>query len=126
MGYHPAGLAELRATVADGYCARGLSTSPEQIMITSGVQHALDLAVRLLAPPAQPVLVESPTYPNALASLAARRARVITVGLDEAGWDTDLLLSSLRQNRPRMAYLVPEFQNPTGHLMPVALIPGRA
>jgi DNA-binding transcriptional MocR family regulator len=120
-GYHPAGLAELRAAVADGYAARGLPTSPEQIMITSGVQHALDLAVRLLVPAAQPVLVESPTYPNALAALSARRTRVLTFGLDESGWDADLLLSSLRQNRPRLAYLVPEFQNPTGHLMEVRL-----
>jgi len=121
MGYHPAGLPELRAAVAEGYAARGLPTSPGQIMITGGVQHALDLAVRLLAPPAQPVLVESPTYPNALAALAARRARVLTVGLDESGWDTDLLLTGIARNRPRMAYLVPEFQNPTGHLMPVEL-----
>lgn len=120
-GYHPAGLPELRAAVADGYAARGLPTTVEQIMVTSGVQHALDLAVRLLAPPAQPVLVESPTYPNALSALGARRARVLTVGFDEHGWDADLLLHGLRQNRPRMAYLVPEFQNPTGHLMPGAL-----
>ncbi len=121
IGYHPAGLPELRAAVADGYAARGLPTTVEQIMVTSGVQHALDLAVRLLAPPAQPVLVESPTYPNALAALGARRSRVLTVGFDDQGWDADLLLTGLRQNRPRMAYLVPEFQNPTGHLMPVPL-----
>jgi DNA-binding transcriptional MocR family regulator len=120
-GYHPTGLIELRAAVAEGYATRGLPTSPEQIMITSGVQHALDLAVRLLVPAAQPVLVESPTYPNALAALSARRTRVLTFGLDESGWDAELLLSSLRQNRPRLAYLVPEFQNPTGHLMALPL-----
>ncbi|HKT03543.1 MAG TPA: PLP-dependent aminotransferase family protein [Rugosimonospora sp.] len=120
-GYHPAGLIELRAAVAAGYARRGLPTTPEQIMITSGVQHALDLAVRLLLPPAQRVLVESPTYPNALATLSARRARVLTYGLDESGWDAELLLSTLRQTRPRVAYLVPEFQNPTGHLMAVPL-----
>jgi DNA-binding transcriptional MocR family regulator len=121
IGYYPAGLPELRAAVADGFTARGLPTTVEQIMITSGVQHALDLCVRLLAPPAQPVLVESPTYPNALASLGARRARVLTVGFAADGWDADLLLSGVRQHRPRMAYVVPEFQNPTGHLMDAAL-----
>jgi DNA-binding transcriptional MocR family regulator len=121
IGYYPAGLPELRAAVADTYTARGLATTVEQIMITSGVQHALDLCVRLLAPPAQPVLVESPTYPNALASLGARRARVLTVGFAADGWDVDLLLSGVRQHRPRMAYLVPEFQNPTGHLMDAQL-----
>jgi DNA-binding transcriptional MocR family regulator len=120
-GYHPSGLIELRTAVAEEYRARGLATSPEQVMITSGVQHALDLAARLLVPAAQPVLVESPTYPNALVTVSARRARVVTFGLDESGWDADLLLSTLRQTRPRLAYLVPEFQNPTGHLMGLPL-----
>ncbi|GIH04982.1 GntR family transcriptional regulator [Rhizocola hellebori] len=120
-GYHPTGIGELRAAVADQYTARGLPTSPEQIMITNGVLHALDLVLRLLVPVGAPVLVESPTYPNALAALAGRRARVSTHGLDETGWDADLLLGSLRQTRPRLAYLIPEFQNPTGHLMPAPL-----
>jgi DNA-binding transcriptional MocR family regulator len=120
-GYHPTGIGELRAAVADQYTARGLPTSPEQIMITNGVLHALDLVLRLLVPVGAPVLVESPTYPNALAALAGRRARVSTHGIDENGWDADLLLGSLRQTRPRLAYLIPEFQNPTGHLMPATL-----
>ena len=120
-GYHPTGIGELRAAVADQYTARGLPTSPEQIMITNGVLHALDLVLRLLVPVGAHVLVESPTYPNALAALAGRRARVSTHGMDEAGWDADLLLGSLRQTRPRLAYLIPEFQNPTGHLMPAPL-----
>ncbi len=120
-GYHPTGIGELRAAVADQYTARGLPTSPEQIMITNGVLHALDLVLRLLVPVGSSVLVESPTYPNALAALAGRRARVSTHGMDESGWDADLLLGSLRQTRPRLAYLIPEFQNPTGHLMPATL-----
>jgi DNA-binding transcriptional MocR family regulator len=120
-GYHPSGLIELRTAVAERYAARGLPTSPDQIMVTSGVQHALDLVLRLLVPVGQSVLVESPTYPNALVAIAARRARVLTHGLPDSGWDLDLLLGTLRQNRPRLAYLVPEFQNPTGHLMEPAL-----
>jgi len=120
-GYHPSGIAELRAAVADTYTRRGLPTSPEQIMITNGVLHALDLVLRLLVPVGAPVLVESPTYPNALAALGARRARVFTHGLGDQGWDRELLLGSLRQTRPRLAYLIPEFQNPTGHLMPAEL-----
>lgn len=123
-GYHPTGLSELRAAVADGFVRRGLPTSAEQIMITSGTQHALDLVLRLMVPAGAGVLVETPTYPNALAALSARRARVATHGLDTtdgAGWDGELLLGSLRQSRPRLAYLIPEFQNPTGHLMPAEL-----
>lgn len=120
-GYHPIGVAPLRQAVADRYAARGLPTSPEQIMITNGTQHALDLVLRLIAPAGAGVLVESPTYPNALAALSARRARIATHGIGEAGWDADLLLGTLRQTRPQLAYLIPEFQNPTGHLMPVEL-----
>ena len=121
-GYHPTGLVELRGAIAGLFAARGLPTSPDQIMITSGVQHALDLALRLLVPAGQPVLVESPTYPHALAAIVGRRGRVLTHGLTpESGWDAELLLTTLRQNQPRVAYLVPEFQNPTGHLMDVAL-----
>ncbi|WP_067498206.1 PLP-dependent aminotransferase family protein [Actinoplanes sp. TFC3] len=121
-GYRPAGLSELRDTVAANYTARGVPTSAEQILITSGTQQALDLVLRLSVPAGAPVLVELPTYPNALAALAARRARISTHGLDAAtGWDAELLLGALRQTRPRLAYLIPEFQNPTGHLMPADL-----
>jgi DNA-binding transcriptional MocR family regulator len=117
-GYNPTGLMELRDTDAAGYTARGVPTSPEQIIITSGTQQALDLVLRLSVPAGAPVLVESPTYPNALAALSARRARISTHGLDAGtGWDGEMLLGALRQTRPRLAYLIPEFHNPTGHLM---------
>jgi DNA-binding transcriptional MocR family regulator len=120
-GYHPSGIPELREAVAEGYAARGLPTSPDQILITNGTQHALDLVLRLIVTPSTPVLVESPTYPNALVSLSAMRARLATHGLGHTGWDEELLLGTIRQTRPRLAYVIPEFQNPTGHLMPVAL-----
>jgi DNA-binding transcriptional MocR family regulator len=121
-GYHPIGLGELREAVAGLYTDRGVPTSAEQIIITSGTQHALDLVLRLSVPAGANVLVESPTYPNALAALAARRARISTSGLDAtAGWDGEMLLGSLRQIRPRLAYVIPEFHNPTGHLMDTGL-----
>jgi DNA-binding transcriptional MocR family regulator len=121
-GYHPTGLHDLREAVAGRYAERGVPTSAEQILITSGTQQALDLVLRLSVPPGANVLVESPTYPNALAALSGRRARISTSGLDAtAGWDGEMLLGSLRQIRPRLAYVVPEFHNPTGHLMDAGL-----
>ncbi|HET9519382.1 MAG TPA: PLP-dependent aminotransferase family protein [Actinoplanes sp.] len=121
-GYHPSGLDVLREAVAAGYSARGVPTAVDQILITSGTQQALDLVLRLSVPAGAPVLVESPTYPNALAALAARRARITTHGLDAGtGWDAELLLGALRQSRPRLAYVIAEFHNPTGHLMPADL-----
>lgn len=121
LGYHPSGLPELREAVAQTYVDRGLPTSADQILIANGTQHALDLVLRLLLPPTAPVLVESPTYPNAMASLLAKRARIATHGMGRGGWDEELLLGALREVRPRLAYVIADFHNPTGHLMPVAL-----
>jgi DNA-binding transcriptional MocR family regulator len=121
-GYHPSGLAPLREVVARRFADRGLPTHPDQVLITSGVQHAVDLILRLVVSPGQSVLVESPTYPNVLAALRAHRLRVSTDNLDpQTGWDAALLLASLRAGRPALAYVIPDFQNPTGHLMPVSL-----
>lgn len=121
-GYHPSGLAPLRDRVADRFTERGLRTHADQILITSGVQHAVDLILRLAVSPGQSVLAESPTYPNVLAALRAHRVRVSTDNLDpRTGWDPALLLAALRSGRPALAYVIPDFQNPTGHLMPVGL-----
>ena len=80
-GYDGYGLPVLREAVARRYTERGLPTAPEQIFVTGGAQHAFDLLLRCLVSPLDPVLVESPTYPNALDALARARARVVAVGL---------------------------------------------
>lgn len=129
-GYHPSGLPLLRERIAARFTARGLPTSPEQVMVTGGVQQAVDLILRLLVSPGQTALVESPTYPNVLAALRAHRVRVVTSNLDPAaGWEEELLLAEVRSSRPAVAYVIPEFQNPTGHVMPDrlrALLPAAA
>ncbi|MBX6748702.1 MAG: PLP-dependent aminotransferase family protein [Micromonosporaceae bacterium] len=118
-GYHPSGLPALRERIAAAFTGRGLPTSPDQILVTTGVQQAVDLILRLLVSPGQAVLVESPTYPNVLAALRAHRTRVVTSSVDPVdGWEEELLLAELRATRPTVAYLIPEFQNPTGHVMP--------
>ncbi|HEY7222371.1 MAG TPA: PLP-dependent aminotransferase family protein [Micromonosporaceae bacterium] len=121
-GYHPSGLPDLRERIATAFTQRGLPTTSDQILVTSGVQHAVDLILRLLVGPGQSVLVESPTYPNVLAAVPGHRARLVTTNLDPAaGWEEDLLLAEVRSSRPAVAYLIPEFQNPTGHVMPQRL-----
>jgi len=94
-----------------------MTRRPGQIFVTGGAQHALDLLLRCLASPLDPVLVESPTYPNALDALARARARVVAVGLGPEGWDIEEFVTALRQSLPRLAYLMPDFHNPAGHLM---------
>jgi DNA-binding transcriptional MocR family regulator len=120
-GYHPMGVDVLRAAVAGEYTRRGLPTAPDQIMITSGVQHAFDLVLRLLVAPGQRVLLEIPSYPNVLTAVVASRARVVGYALTEVGWDDDLLLTTVRDARARLAYLIPDYHNPTGHLMDTSL-----
>ncbi|WP_432977052.1 PLP-dependent aminotransferase family protein [Dactylosporangium sp. CA-233914] len=120
-GYQPVGLLVLREAVARQYTERGLPTDPDQVMITGGVQQALDLLLRLLVAPGQRALVETPTYPNALSAFVAGRARVSSYAIGPDGWEADLLLSTVRAAQARVAYLIPEFHNPTGHLMPASL-----
>lgn len=116
-GYDSYGLPVLREAIAARYAQRGLPTTAEQIFVTNGAQHALDLVLRCLVSPLDPVLVESLTYPNTLDALARARARIVAAGLAPAGWDIGLLVSSLRQSLPKLAYLMPDFHNPAGFLM---------
>jgi DNA-binding transcriptional MocR family regulator len=116
-GYHPAGLPDLRARIADRFTARGAATAAEQILVTSGAQGALHLlAVRLLRP-GDVVLVEQPTYPNALEAFRRTGARLVPLPVTTDGWDLELLADTLASVRPRLAYLQPDFQNPTGALL---------
>ncbi|MFC4909283.1 PLP-dependent aminotransferase family protein [Actinomadura gamaensis] len=115
-GYEPAGLGELREVIADGYAARGVPTHADQIIVTNGAQHALAMLAEMFLTPGDGVLVERPTYPNALDALRRRGARLVPVGVG-AGWDLELLGQAMRQAAVRLGYLIPDFQNPTGHLM---------
>jgi DNA-binding transcriptional MocR family regulator len=115
-GYSLFGIPELRAAIADRYTARGLPTAPDEVLITSGAQHAFSLAVSLFADPGDRILVEHPTYPNALDAIRRTTTRPVPVPLTDEGWDLDAVEAALRQTAPRMAYLSPDFQNPTGLL----------
>ncbi|WP_159942396.1 MULTISPECIES: PLP-dependent aminotransferase family protein [unclassified Nocardiopsis] len=117
LGYYPYGLPELRHAIARRYVERGLPTTPEQIFVTNGAQQGVALAVDLLVQPGDEVLVESPTYPHALDAARHAGARLRTVGVTPQGWDMEYLVDAFRQWRPRLAYLIPDFQNPTGALM---------
>ncbi|WP_433461504.1 PLP-dependent aminotransferase family protein [Spirillospora sp. CA-128828] len=115
-GYEPAGLASLRQVIADGYAARGVPTRADQIVVTTGAQHAFTLLSELLIEAGDAVMVERPTYPHALGALRRRGARLVPVGVNE-GWDVELAAGAMRQAAVRMAYTIPDFHNPTGHLM---------
>ena len=116
-GYTGFGMPLLRERIARRYTERGLPTSPAQIMITNGAHHAFVLTLRMLAGPGDRVLVEQPTYPNTLDAIRAAHALPVPVAMTEDGWDFDGIEAVLRQAAPRLAFLIVDFQNPTGWRM---------
>ena len=115
-GYAPSGLPALRTAIADWFAGRGLPTDPDQVVVTSGVGDASALLWETLLEPGDRVLVEHPTYPGVVRSVAAAGGRCAPVAVDPA--DPDALVSAAhvvaRQSHPRLAYLMPDAANPTG------------
>jgi DNA-binding transcriptional MocR family regulator len=116
-GYDAAGLPSLRAAIAELFVRRGVPTAPEEVFVTAGALHAFTLLLRVLAGPGDRVLTEHPTYAAALDAVRAAGARPVPVPMLASGWDLDMLEATLRQAAPRVAYVIPDHQNPTGLTM---------
>jgi len=116
-GHDLRGVLALRTAIAERYCARGLPTVPDQIMVTNGAQHAISLILTTYIQPADRILVEQPTYHGALSAISAAGARAIPVAINGQGWDLDGLHAAVRQLAPSLAYVVPDNHNPTGLTM---------
>ncbi|MEU3603171.1 PLP-dependent aminotransferase family protein [Streptomyces sp. NPDC006798] len=105
------GLPELREWFARGI---GPTLTAADVLITAGGQPALTTALRALAPPGAPVLVESPTYPGLLAVARAAGLRPVPVPVDADGVRTELLAAAFEATGARVLVCQPLFQNPTG------------
>lgn len=116
-GYHPAGLPLLQEAIAATYAERGLATTPDQIMVTSGALAGAAILAQALTAPGDRVVVEDPVYPNATQALGHRSARLVPAPVDSDGWDLSATVAIVRQAAPQLAYLIPDFQNPTGLVM---------
>lgn len=108
------GLPELREWFARGL---GDTVSAADVLITAGGQSGLTTALRALAPPGAPVLVESPTYPGMLAIARAAGLRPVPVPADAQGVRTELLAAAFRATGARVFVCQPLFQNPTGAVL---------
>jgi DNA-binding transcriptional MocR family regulator len=117
-GYHPIGLRALRVAIAARYEQRGVPTTPDQILVTSGAQQAIDLIARTNVRHREAVIVESPTYAGAMDSLRLAGARLVSLDVSAGPWDLAALEELIVQTGARLAYLMPDFQNPTGRYMP--------
>ena len=107
-GYLP-----LREMIARHSARYGIKITPENVLITSGSQQALDLLGKILIDPGDRILVESPTYLAAIQAWNAYGAEFISVPMDDDGMNTDYLEEALRAG-PKFIYVLPNFQNPTG------------
>jgi 2-aminoadipate transaminase len=114
-GYGP-----LRAWVAERMSRRGLRATAEQVLITAGSQQGIDLVAKTLIDPGDVVLVEAPSYLAALQTFATCEARIEAVGTDDEGMRVEALERALRELRPKLVYLVPNFQNPRGTTLGLA------
>lgn len=115
QGYDRYGTTELREAVAHWYRRRGLPTRPDHIMITNGAQHALAVLARMILSPRDRIVIDHPTYPHAIKTFLEVRARLLPVALTPSGWDTAQLREAARA--AHLAYLIPDFHNPTGMSM---------
>ncbi len=95
----------------------GIFCAPDNVLITSGSQQALDLIGKVLINPGDQIAVEEPTYLGALQAWNAYEAEYVTIPTDEDGMRTDALEEALATRRIKFIYALPNFQNPSGITM---------
>ena len=114
---------QLREQICDVMALEGIKANPDDVLVTTGSQQALDLISRIFIDPGDVVLVEAPSYVGALGTFAQYEASVVHVEMDQNG----LIPESLRQaiktlryqgRRIKFLYLIPNYQNPAGVLLP--------
>ncbi len=107
----------LRAWIAGSCETNGIAARPEDVLITSGSQQAIDLVTRTLVGPGDYVLAESPTFPTALDIFESRGLKLLGVPVDSGGMRMDVAAALVERFRPRLLYTIPTAQNPTGTTM---------
>ncbi len=121
VGYDVLGSRQLREAIAQRYAERGVPTTADQIMVTTGAQSAIHLLAGTLLRRGDRAAIETPTYPHAAESLRRAGARLVSVPVTTRdGWDLDRASQAFARTRPTLAYLMPHFQNPTGRSMSAA------
>ncbi len=116
------GIAPVKRRIAEVMAEEGISADPENILVTTGGQQAIDLITRVLVDPGDTIITEAPTYPGAVPSFLSFQAEAVQIDIDEDGIRVDLLEQELDRLAgegitPKFIYTVPTFQNPAGVTM---------
>ena len=107
----------LREQVSRLLLERGMSISPDHVLITAGAQQGIGLALEAFTTPEDIVLVEEPTYPGALELAALRGQHLVGIPGDAEGISLAALEAACNAYHPRLLYLIPTYHNPTGHIL---------
>ena len=113
LGYQPRGLPSFRRAVARYLHARGLPTSEDDILVTSGGQQAISLLLNLFVRTKDEVIVENPSYRGLIDALLFSRARVLPLAIDDPNLPSRLH-ELATAHAPRLIYITPTCHNPTG------------
>lgn len=114
-GYLP-----LRTLIAEKMSRYGINASPNNILITTGAQQALDIIGKIMIDPGDKILTESPTYLGALQAWKTYQAEFVTVPIDADGICVDHRLEEALRAGPKFMYILPNFQNPAGVTLSMA------
>ncbi len=118
LGYGPpGGYPPLRALIARQMRQRGMEVAEEEIIVTNGSQQALDLLARALIDPGDQVCVEDPTYLGAVEVFQSYGADLSGIPMDEEGAVIGWVEAACDRRRTKLAYLMPDFQNPTSRTL---------
>ncbi len=106
---------ELRSSLADHLTSKErFYLSPDEVLITSGAQQAIDVISRALVKPGDRVLIERPTYGPAMEIFRKQGARLVFTDIHPEGYDLEQIEHLMKTEKPRLFYMTPTFQNPTG------------
>jgi 2-aminoadipate transaminase len=114
---------KLREQICEVMALEGIRANPDDVIVTTGSQQALDLISRIFIDPGDVVLVEAPSYVGALGTFRQYEAQVVHVALDDQGLIPNALRDAIATVRAagrkiKFLYLIPNYQNPTGVLLP--------
>ena len=108
------GFMPLRESTADFLGTCGIKTSADEILPTQGSTQAFDLLLNAVINPGDTVLVESPTFLGAIQCMQIRGAKIVSIPTDENGVIPEAAEELIKKHNPKLMYIIPTFQNPTG------------